>query len=249
MARHLHQQLSAQSTPTSTGQRRSCSANQRISSMLRNPASTATNQCQGCTTTRRSQRPPSWPWRTERQLVNDEKQRIHRETTATTIGDATPQLTQTGTNVCREHITVIAKHSQTVPIGRPSCPIPFPTPTTPRCPIPPASTTSRCPPRVVSTGSITVADRLPHLDHRPYPPVLLLSPRCSHWRDHSFLHHRHVIIDATQGDTLTATYEGTTATITTTGAKATAIGSHIQAPTSFVSCTPPPHNRIISKIR
>ena len=31
---------------------------------------------------------------------------------------------------------------------------------------------------------------------------------------------------ATHGDTLTATYEGTTGTITTTGATATAIGSH-----------------------
>ena len=74
MARRLHQHLSAQSTPTSSGQRQSRSARQRSSSTIKNPASTATNRRQHRVATTRSQQPPSRPLtrRTERQLVEDE---------------------------------------------------------------------------------------------------------------------------------------------------------------------------------
>ena len=119
----------------------------------------------------------------------------------------------------------MAKRGQT---GRPVSPDPVPHTDDATAPhVPPASAASRCPatPRVMSTGSVTVADRLPHLDHRLYLPPLLRPPRCRHRRVHPLLHHRHVIIHATHGDALTATYEGTTGTITTTGATATAIGS------------------------
>ena len=152
--------------------------------------------------------------------------RIHRETTATTIADATLESTQSVTNVCQEHVAVMAKRSQT---GRHVSPDPVPHTDDATAPhVPPASAASRCPatPRVRSTGSVTVADRLPHLDHRLDLPPLLRSPRCRHRRVHPRLHHRHAIIHATHGDALTGTYEGTTGTITTTGATATAIGSH-----------------------
>ena len=92
--------------------------------------------------------------------------RIHREMTATTIADATLESTQSVTNVCQEHVAVMAKRSQT---GRPVSPDPVPhTDDTTAPHVPPASAASRCPatPRVRSTGSVTVADRLPHLDHR-----------------------------------------------------------------------------------
>ena len=74
MARRLHQHLSAQSTPTSSGQRQSRSARQRTSSTIKNPASTATNRRQHRVATTRSQQLPSRPLtrRTERQLVEDE---------------------------------------------------------------------------------------------------------------------------------------------------------------------------------
>ena len=74
MARRLHQHLSAQSTPTSSGQRQSRSAPQRSSSTIKNPASTATNRRQHRIATTRSQQPPSRPLtrRTERRLVEDE---------------------------------------------------------------------------------------------------------------------------------------------------------------------------------
>ena len=90
--------------------------------------------------------------------------RIHRETTATTIADATLELTQTVTNVCQEHVAIMAKRSQT---GRPVSPDPVPhTDDTTAPHVPPASAASRCPatPRVMSTGSVTVADHPPHLD-------------------------------------------------------------------------------------
>ena len=120
----------------------------------------------------------------------------------------------------------MAKRSQT------GCPVsPDPVPHTDDITAPhvsPASVASRCPamPRVMSTGSVTVADRLPHLDYRPYLPLLFRSPQCRHRRVHPLLHHYHVIIHATHSDALTATYKGTTGTITTTGATATAIRSH-----------------------
>ena len=151
------------------------------------------------------------------------KRRIHQEATATTIVDAILELTQTGTNICREHVAVIAKRSQT---GHPVSPNPVPHTNDATAPhVPPASAASRCPatPRVVSTGSVKVADCLPHLDHHPYLPLLLRSPWRRDRRDHPLLHHRHVIIHATHRDALTASYKGTTGTITTTGAMATAI--------------------------
>ena len=62
-------------SPSSTDQCRSCSASQWTSSMIINPASTATKQRQYQVATTRSQRPPSRPLtrRTEHQLVNDDE--------------------------------------------------------------------------------------------------------------------------------------------------------------------------------
>ena len=150
--------------------------------------------------------------------------RIHRETTATTIADATLELTQTVTNVCREHVAVMAKHSQT---GRPVSPDPVPHTDDATAPhVLPASAASRCPatPRGMSTGSVTVADRLPHLDHRLYLPPLLGPPRCSIGE---FIHFFITVISCTPR-TATRSPPPTKAppVITTTGAISTAIGSH-----------------------
>ena len=142
------------------------------------------------------------------------KRWIRRETTATTIADAHRSLTQTGTNVSLERIAV--------------SPDPDPHTSDAAAPhVPSASAAARCPAitRVVSTGRVTVAVH-PHPDHRPCPPLLLLCPRCSHRRDHPLIHHRHGTTDTPHSDPPTVTYEGNTAAITTTGATATASGSH-----------------------
>ena len=71
MARRLHHYLSAQSTPTSTGQRRSRSANQRTQLTPKTSASTVANRHQGRAATTTSQQPPLTR-RTERQLANED---------------------------------------------------------------------------------------------------------------------------------------------------------------------------------
>ena len=154
--------------PTSTGQRRSCSASQRTLSKIKKPASTATNQHQYRVATTRSQRPPSRPLarRTEHQLVNDDKAEDpsggdsddHHRRHPQINSNRHQRLSRTRQHHCqaqpdRSHC-LARSHS---PHQRRNCATHSS-----------ASAASPCPatPRVMSTCSVTVADGLPHLDHR-----------------------------------------------------------------------------------
>ena len=165
----------------------------------------------------------------------------------TTITDATLKLTQTCTNVCREHIDVIAKCSQT---GRTVLPDPIPhtddatAPHVPRqCGLSVSSdaksdehmqrhsrgwsSSSRSSFVASSTSSLSSvqasaessASSSPSCHHTRH------ARRCSHrhLRRHYWYHHYHRCYGYSHRE------------------------SHTPMP--FVSCAPPPHNRIISKIR
>ena len=134
MARWLHQHLSAQSTPTSSGQHQSRAARQRTSSTIKKKKPSLyghqpTPNTRVATTT--SQQPPSRPLtrRTERQLVEDE--------------DAEDPSGDDSDDYRRRHPRINSNGHQRLPRTRrrhgqaqlarqvaPSRPILFPTPTT-----------------------------------------------------------------------------------------------------------------------
>ena len=124
MARRLHHHLSAQSTPTLTGQCRSRSANQRTPLTPKTPASTVANRHQGRAATTTGQQPPLTR-RTEHQLANDDE-------AVDSSGDESDHHRRrsppTNSNGHQRPSGTHRRRSQTVRSPR----LPIPTPATPR---------------------------------------------------------------------------------------------------------------------
>ena len=246
MARRLHHHLSAQSTPTSTGQRRSRSANQRTPLTPKTPASTVANRHQGRAATTTSQQPPLTR-RTEHQLANDDEavdssgdesddhrrrppptnsnghqrpSRTHRRRSQTQP-DRSPRLTRSRSPHQRRHGATRSLRQRGLSASSDTESGEH-RPRHSR-----GASSSRSSSLSSSTSSLSSvqssvrssASSSPSWNHRP--PSRRRSRR--HLRGHHRRHHHHRRHGHSQWE------------------------SH--SPTPFVCCAPPPHNRIISKIR
>ena len=244
MARRLHHHLSAQSTPTSTGQRRSRSANQRTPLTPNPPASTVANRHQGRVATTTSQQPPLTR-RTEHQLANDDEavdssgdesddhrrrppptnsnghqrpSRTHRRRSQTQP-DRSPSLTRSRSPHQRRHGATRSLRQRGLSASSDTESGEH-RPRHSR-----GASSSRSSSLSSSTSSLSSvqssvrssASSSPSWNHRP--PSRRRSRR--HLRGHHRRHHHHRRHGHSQRE------------------------SH--SPTPFVSCAPPPHNRIINK--
>ena len=240
MARRLHRHLSAQSTPTSTGQRRSRSANQRTPLPPKTSASTVANRHQGRAATTTSQQPPSTR-RTERQLANDDEavdssgddSDDHRRRPPPTNSNGHQRPSRTRRRLTRSRSPHQRRHGTTRSLRQRGLSVSSDTESGEHRPRHRRESSSSRSSSLSSSTSLSSvqssarssASSSPSWNHR-HP-----SRRCSHRHlrgqhrrhHHNRRHHHHRRHGHSQRE------------------------SH--SPTPFVSCAPPPHNRIISKIR